>query len=116
MKKKKILMIFTEWATNEYRKEHNAFGGVGYYRIVKPAQYLEKYFDVDVGDIWMFEKEHFFKTNRDIELARWLNIEIEKMQVKLTPEPNLDHREKLKGIIIELQNERMFKIAQKSQY
>jgi len=45
-----------------------------------------------------------------------LNLEIEKMQVKLTPEPNLNHREKLKNIIIELQNERMFKIAQKSQY
>jgi len=45
-----------------------------------------------------------------------LNIEIEKMQVKLVPEPNLEHRAKLKGIIVELQNERMFKIAQKSQY
>lgn len=47
-KKKKVLMIFTEWGANEYRKKYNAFGGVGYYRIVKPAQYLEKYFDVDV--------------------------------------------------------------------
>lgn len=48
MKKPKILMIFTEWAINEYRREHNLYGGTGYYRIIKPAQFLKQWYDVDV--------------------------------------------------------------------
>lgn len=54
--RKKILMIFTEWGLNEYRKKHNKYGGVGYYRIVKPAEYLRQYYDVDVvgADIAQF--------------------------------------------------------------
>lgn len=46
---KRILMVFTEWGTNEFRKKNNAYGGVGYYRIVKPAQELKKLgYDVTV--------------------------------------------------------------------
>lgn len=45
---KKILMITTDWAVNEYRIKNNAYGGVSYYRIVKPAQYLRRWFDVDI--------------------------------------------------------------------
>lgn len=66
MRKKKILAIYTEWATNEWRKKHNAYGGVGYYRVVKPAQFYSKYYEVDVaGDLKMFGKT-------DVEI--WKNI------------------------------------------
>ena len=36
-----ILMNYTDYATNETRKKENTYGGVGYYRIVKPGQYLK---------------------------------------------------------------------------
>jgi glycosyltransferase involved in cell wall biosynthesis len=66
MSKTKILTIYTEWATNEWRKANNAYGGVGYYRVVKPAQYYSKYYQVDVaGDLSMFGKT---------DAERWKNI------------------------------------------
>lgn len=46
--KPKILFIFTEWNVNRSRRENNLYGGVGYYRIVKPAQYLRKWYDIDI--------------------------------------------------------------------
>ena len=36
----KILGIITGWASNKYRIMHDAYGGVDYYRIVKPLQLL----------------------------------------------------------------------------
>jgi glycosyltransferase involved in cell wall biosynthesis len=48
MRRNKILLIYTDWAINETRKKFNLFGGIGYYRIIKPAQYLRDYFDVEV--------------------------------------------------------------------
>jgi glycosyltransferase involved in cell wall biosynthesis len=48
MKKPKILFLWTEWSSNEYRKKNNAYGGIGYYRIIKPAQYLRQWYDIDV--------------------------------------------------------------------
>lgn len=39
---KKVLFIYTDWAQNEERKKVNGYGGVGYYRIVKPAEALRK--------------------------------------------------------------------------
>jgi len=41
-----------------------------------------EYFDLDTGDIWMFEKEYFFIANKDFELARWINIKIEEIKVE----------------------------------
>lgn len=34
-------MINTDWNVNEYRKQNDLYGGVGYYRVIKPKQYLE---------------------------------------------------------------------------
>lgn len=45
-----------------------------------------------------------------------INEEIEKMQVKLVPEHNIDQRAKLAEIIQQLLNDRIYKIAQKSNY
>jgi len=47
-RKPRVLMIYTEWAANEYRKKNDLYGGVGYYRIAKPGQYLRQFYDVDV--------------------------------------------------------------------
>jgi glycosyltransferase involved in cell wall biosynthesis len=45
----KIAVIMTDWSSNEYRTKHNLYGGVGYYRIVKPYQELAKrYKDISV--------------------------------------------------------------------
>lgn len=44
MNKKKIAMIYTCWSGNKL----NRYTGVGYYRVIKPAQYLKKYYDVDI--------------------------------------------------------------------
>lgn len=54
----KILMIYTDWANNEHRKKNNLYGGVGYYRIIKPAEELRKYHEVDIvgGDFKKFGK------------------------------------------------------------
>lgn len=63
--------MFTEWCVNDYRREHNAFGGVGYYRIVKPFQFLTDDYEVTVcgndylkwgktpEEIWSYAAEHF---------------------------------------------------------
>jgi len=40
MPRKRITFIRTDWGVSEYRKKHNAYGGIGYYRIIKPAQAL----------------------------------------------------------------------------
>lgn len=48
MKKLKLLFIYTDWSNNEYRLKNKQYGGVSYYRVFKPAQYLRKWFDVDV--------------------------------------------------------------------
>jgi len=49
MKKHKILLIYTDWGTNDYRLKTGDFGAIGYYRIIKPAHYLKDYFDVEVA-------------------------------------------------------------------
>jgi glycosyltransferase involved in cell wall biosynthesis len=41
-------MLRTDWATNEYRLKNDLYGGIGYYRIVKPAEILKDYYDIDI--------------------------------------------------------------------
>lgn len=41
-------MIRTDWSQNEERKRLDRYGGIGYYRIVKPAEALKEFFDIDV--------------------------------------------------------------------
>lgn len=49
MNKYKILFIYTDWAASEARKKANGYGGVSYYRIMKPARELQKLgFDVTI--------------------------------------------------------------------
>jgi glycosyltransferase involved in cell wall biosynthesis len=50
---KKILFIRTDWGVSEFRRENDAYGGIGYYRIVKPAQALaEAYPDEYEVTVW----------------------------------------------------------------
>lgn len=44
--KNKIAFISTDWNDNEYRKANNAYGGVSYYRLIKPMQLLREKYDV----------------------------------------------------------------------
>ena len=44
-KKKTLAWISTDWSVNEERKKNNTFGGVTYYRLVKPMQHLEDEYD-----------------------------------------------------------------------
>jgi glycosyltransferase involved in cell wall biosynthesis len=41
-KPKKVLFIYTDWNQSEERAKVNGYGGVGYYRIIKPAEALRK--------------------------------------------------------------------------
>lgn len=56
MSKKRIAFISTCWNDNEYRKLNNKYGGVSYYRLVKPMELLKKKYDVtffgaDIADL-----------------------------------------------------------------
>lgn len=44
--KKKIALISTDWAENEYRRINKKYGGVSYYRLIKPMEILKKEYDV----------------------------------------------------------------------
>lgn len=37
----KILFYYSDWGANVIRKEQNTYGGVGYYRIIKPSQQIK---------------------------------------------------------------------------
>lgn len=51
--KKRILFIRTDWGVSEYRRKNDAYGGIGYYRVVKPAQALaEAYPDEYEITVW----------------------------------------------------------------
>jgi len=83
MRKNKILLIYTDWGINEVRKKYNLYGGIGYYRIIKPAQYLKDYFDVDVVGSNLSK---FGKTAEEI----WTNVfnEFDLVITKYGDNPN----------------------------
>lgn len=43
--KKKIAFIGTDWSQNDERRLKNLYGGVSYYRLVKPMEYLKEWYD-----------------------------------------------------------------------
>jgi len=63
-------MIRTDWAQNPERIVNDSYGGIGYYRIVKPAEILKQFYDVDVigkgfNDLGKTQEErmtHIFNT------------------------------------------------------
>lgn len=63
----------------------------------------------------LYEKQKIDVNKLSAEIMD-INEEIQKMQLKLAPEHNNDNRDKLVEIIQQLQNDRIYKIAQKSNY
>jgi glycosyltransferase involved in cell wall biosynthesis len=43
--KKNIAFVSTDWSHNETRKKLNLYGGVSYYRLIKPLEYLKEWYD-----------------------------------------------------------------------
>ena len=54
----KILMAYADWSHNAERKKQNAYGGIGYYRIIKVAEQLKDHDVTVVGK----EITHYGKT------------------------------------------------------
>lgn len=46
--KPSIVSLFTDWSANAYRQENDLYGAIAYYRVVKPAQFLREWFDIEV--------------------------------------------------------------------
>jgi len=44
----KILFNYLDYNHNDYRKQNNAYGGVGYYRLIKPAKFIAEQTDHEV--------------------------------------------------------------------
>ena len=45
---KRIAWFSFDWSINVYRQENDLYGGIGYYRVIKPAQVLRQWFDIEV--------------------------------------------------------------------
>jgi glycosyltransferase involved in cell wall biosynthesis len=43
-----ILWFLWDWSQSAYRQENDLYGGIGYYRVIKPAQILREWFDIDI--------------------------------------------------------------------
>lgn len=71
-KKPRIGWIFTDWAMNAYRQENDLYGGIAYYRVIKPSQVLRKYYDIEVigQDFthWGTMDEAYTRLGRDYDL------------------------------------------------
>ena len=77
--RKKIAFISTCWADNPYRAKNNKYGGVSYYRLVKPMELLGKEYDCTFygADI----KDAQAGMNDD-EFYSWLTWEYDMIVVK----------------------------------
>lgn len=69
---KSIAWLYSDWQINDYRTKNDLYGGIGYYRVVKPAQYLKKWFDIEVigADFrhWGTDDETYTRLGRDYDL------------------------------------------------
>lgn len=70
--KPRIAWLFSDWQQNAYRQENDLYGGIGYYRVIKPAQVLRQWYDIDVigADIrrWGTTDETYTRLGRDYDL------------------------------------------------
>lgn len=82
MAKPKIAFLFTDWGMNDYRKNNNLYGGIGYYRIVKPAEALKEWYDIDVIGanfrFWGNEEQAFTRLCKDYDLIYSKHIDTGK--------------------------------------
>lgn len=95
MKKLKILANFTDWSHTPERKKLNTFGGLGYYRMYKPAKTLTGH-DVDIrgNDIdqygTTFEKnwDNIFRQYDVYWAVHFLNEHVQSAQAYLAEKHN----------------------------
>lgn len=70
--KPNIAFLHSDWDSSEYRRTHDLYGGLGYYRVIKPAQILSKWFDIEVigADFqhWGTIDEKYTRLGRDYDL------------------------------------------------
>ncbi len=78
--KKKIAFISTDYADNEYRSKFNKYGGVSYYRLVKPMELLKKEYDVTFYGADLQEQANKFPN--DDKFYAWLTWEYDMIIVK----------------------------------
>lgn len=71
-KKPRIAWIFTDWCANAYRQENDLYGGIAYYRVIKPSQVLREFYDIEVigQDFthWGTMDEAYTRLGRDYDL------------------------------------------------
>lgn len=82
MPKPRIAYIHSDWDLNEYRSKNDLYGGIGYYRVIKPAQVLSKWFDVDVVgadfEHWGTDDEKYGRLGKyDLIISKHLRTGIE---------------------------------------
>lgn len=46
--KPNIAFIYSDWDSNEFRRKNDLYGGIGYYRVFKPAEVLKEWFDIEI--------------------------------------------------------------------
>lgn len=70
--KPSIAWINSDWNHNDFRRDNDLYGGIGYYRVYKPASVLREWFDIDVigSDIrhWGTTDETYTRLGRDYDL------------------------------------------------
>jgi glycosyltransferase involved in cell wall biosynthesis len=70
--KPSIAWLFTDWSINAYRTANDLYGGIAYYRVIKPAQVLRQWFDIEVvgAEIqhWGTADETYTRLGRDYDL------------------------------------------------
>jgi len=70
--KPKLVWLLNDWLQSQYRTQNDLYGGIGYYRVIKPAQVLSRWFDIDVvgADIrtWGTTDETYTRLGRDYDL------------------------------------------------
>lgn len=77
MNKKKIALIGTDWATNDYRKENNAYGAITKYRLINPMESIQQEYDVTYfGKELMDTKQP--AVNRMVDLFKEFDLVITK--------------------------------------
>lgn len=90
----KVLFLYTDWSQNEYRMKNKAYGGVSYYRIFKPAEYLKKIYNYDI-DVLGQEIPEMAKSYTD-HAQFWVDLVSKYQLVFMKP---VDHAPTLGAII-----------------
>lgn len=79
MRKKKICFCSTDWNDSPYRRNNNKYGGVSYYRLIKPMALIADEYDIKFYGSDILEEA---KGKTDDEFYDWLTWEYDMIIVK----------------------------------